>query len=80
MICDAFLNGSDVGVVPIAHASENEKNLLFRILESYNNGGGVPIALTEFSLLPHKSWRPYFPSFLSALAAITIFIITALTI
>ena len=44
--------------------------------ESHN---GVPIALTEFSLLPHNSLRPYFPGFLSALATITISIITALT-
>ena len=51
------------------------RSLLFSILES----DIVPIALTEFSLLLHKSLRPYFPSFLSALTTITIFIITALT-
>ena len=71
MVFVALLDGG----VPIAHSSE--KVALFSILESDNGDGGVPIALAEISLLPHKSVPPYFPSFLSALATITTFRIVA---
>ena len=77
-ICVALLdNGGNGPHCTCITKSKTLRSLLFSILES-DIVLIVPIALTEFSLLLHKSLRPYFPSFLSALTTITIFIITAL--